>query len=657
MTVDDNALPRQPEVAEMRNPSAEDPQEQMAKERGITYVKLDGEIGILGNGAGLVMSTLDVVAQAGGRPANFLDVGGGAKAEEIVAALEVLLSDPKVKAVLFNIFGGITRCDEVANGILQALDQIDVQVPIVVRLDGTNDEEGRRILAEADAPQLHPAKTMLEAAEMVVETGEGRSRGVVAILVDQDTKLAISGLTGRQGQFHGKRNKEYGTDLVAGVTPGKEGEQVEGVPVFNTMHKAVAETGANTAMVFVPPPFAADAIYEAADAGIGTIICITEGIPAHDMLRVYNYLKGTDSRLIGPNCPGVLSPGKANVGIIPADFFSPGGVGLVSRSGTLTYQIGYELAQLGVGNSTIVGIGGDPIIGSSFIDVIALFEQDPETELIVMVGEIGGDEEERTAEYIGEHVIEAGGRLHRGLPGAARQAHGPRRRDHLRLVRAPRRRRPRRWRRRASRSGATRPRLRSWRRRRSGRRLSRRSRRSRRRLSSSRVFSRPDLLRSRAFRAPTYARRGVARGRRSRAARGPRRARWPMAPGRATRRCASGSPSATASSRSACSSPTGRSRPGCCCSTPWSSRATRWSSRRRRTTARCSGCSARGAELTAVPLEDDGIDVAELERAAGRRPAAEADPHDPELPQPGRVHAVAREARAAGRSLPRSTTS
>jgi succinyl-CoA synthetase beta subunit len=169
VTVDDNALGRQPEVAEMRNPSAEDPQEQMAKERGVTYVKLGGDIGILGNGAGLVMSTLDVVAQAGGRPANFLDVGGGAKAEEIVQALEVLLSDDQVRAVLFNIFGGITRCDEVANGILQALDQIEVNVPIVVRLDGTNDEEGRRILAEADAPQLHPARTMLEAAGMVVE--------------------------------------------------------------------------------------------------------------------------------------------------------------------------------------------------------------------------------------------------------------------------------------------------------------------------------------------------------------------------------------------------------------------------------------------------------------------------------------------------------
>jgi succinyl-CoA synthetase alpha subunit len=226
----------------------------------------------------------------------------------------------------------------------------------------------------------------------------------VAILVDRDTKLVVQGLTGREGSFHGLRNREYGTDLVAGVTPGKGGQDVEGVPIFDTMHEAAAETGANTGMVFVPPPFAADAIFEAADAGIGTIICITEGIPAHDMLRVYNYLQGTGSRLIGPNCPGVLSPGKANVGIIPAHFFSEGGIGLVSRSGTLTYQIGNELAQLGFGNSTIVGIGGDPIIGSSFIDVIDLFQEDDQTELIVMCGEIGGNEEEKTAEHIAEHI-------------------------------------------------------------------------------------------------------------------------------------------------------------------------------------------------------------------------------------------------------------
>ena len=226
----------------------------------------------------------------------------------------------------------------------------------------------------------------------------------MSILVGPETKLVVSGLTGREGTFHAMNNRRYGTDVVAGVTPGKGGQDVEGVPVFDTVHEAVREAGANTSMVFVPARFAADAVLEAADAGVELVVCITEGIPAHDMLRVYTHLRRGTTRLIGPNCPGVLSPGKANVGIIPAAFFSEGNVGVVSRSGTLTYQIGNELAQRGFGNSTIVGIGGDPVVGSSFIDVIALFEQDPETELIVMCGEIGGDEEERTADYVAEHV-------------------------------------------------------------------------------------------------------------------------------------------------------------------------------------------------------------------------------------------------------------
>jgi succinyl-CoA synthetase alpha subunit len=226
----------------------------------------------------------------------------------------------------------------------------------------------------------------------------------VSILVDKETKLVVAGLTGREGSFHGLNNRSYGTDLVAGVTPGKGGQDVEGVPIFDTMHAAVDEAGANTAMIFVPPRFAADSILEAADAGIGLVICITEGIPVHDMLRVYTHLRRGSTRLVGPNCPGILSPGKANVGIIPAHFFSEGNVGLVSRSGTLTYQIGNELAQRGFGNSSIVGIGGDPIAGSSFIEIITLFEADPETELIVMCGEIGGEEEERTAEYVRENV-------------------------------------------------------------------------------------------------------------------------------------------------------------------------------------------------------------------------------------------------------------
>jgi succinyl-CoA synthetase alpha subunit len=226
----------------------------------------------------------------------------------------------------------------------------------------------------------------------------------VAVIVTNETRLAVQGLTGSEGSFHGVRNRDYGTNVVAGVTPGKGGQDVQGIPVFDTVADAVAETDANTAMVFVPARFAADAIYEDVDAGIATVICIAEGLPAHEMLRVYNYIKPRGVTLLGPNCPGALSPGKANVGIIPAEVFREGRIGLVSRSGTLTYQIGHELAQLGLGNSTIVGIGGDPVVGSSFIDILARFEADEETEVVVMVGEIGGDEEEKAARFIGSEM-------------------------------------------------------------------------------------------------------------------------------------------------------------------------------------------------------------------------------------------------------------
>ena len=226
----------------------------------------------------------------------------------------------------------------------------------------------------------------------------------MAVIVDRDTRLVVQGLTGSEGRFHGLRNRNYGTQVVAGVTPGKGGQDVEGIPIFNTVVDAVEQASANTTLIFVPARFAADAVYEAVDAGIRTVICITEHIPAHEMLRVYTYIRGKGVTMIGPNCPGVLSPGKANVGIIPAEIFSEGSIGLVSRSGTLTYQIGHELTQLGLGNSTIVGIGGDPVVGASFIDILERFEADPETELIVLVGEIGGDEEEKAARFIEDRV-------------------------------------------------------------------------------------------------------------------------------------------------------------------------------------------------------------------------------------------------------------
>jgi succinyl-CoA synthetase alpha subunit len=228
----------------------------------------------------------------------------------------------------------------------------------------------------------------------------------MSVLVDENTRLAVAGITGREGTFHTLNNRRSGTNVVGGVTPGKGGQDVEGIPVFDSWAQAAQETQPNTAMIFVPPRFAADSILEAAAAGVELVIAITEGIPAHDELRVYNTLRRDHpgARLIGPNCPGILSPGKANVGIIPASFFSQGNVGVVSRSGTLTYQIGNEVAQAGFGCSSIVGIGGDPVPGSSFVDVIELFEADPETELIVLSGEIGGSAEEQAAEYIAANV-------------------------------------------------------------------------------------------------------------------------------------------------------------------------------------------------------------------------------------------------------------
>jgi succinyl-CoA synthetase alpha subunit len=228
----------------------------------------------------------------------------------------------------------------------------------------------------------------------------------VSILIDNETRLLVQGLTGREGTFHAGRNRDYGTSVVAGVTPGKGGTDVDDVPVFDTVAEAVAETKANTSIVFVPARFAADAVLESYDSGINVIVAITEGIPAMDMARAVPYIRAgdRDTTLIGPNCPGLISPGKANVGIIPGEICEPGPVGLVSRSGTLTYQIIHELTQRGIGQSTCVGIGGDPIPGSDFIDILGKFEADGDTELVVLVGEIGGDAEEQAAAWVKDNM-------------------------------------------------------------------------------------------------------------------------------------------------------------------------------------------------------------------------------------------------------------
>ncbi len=224
------------------------------------------------------------------------------------------------------------------------------------------------------------------------------------MFVGKDTRLVVQGITGRDGRFHALQMKEYGTNVVAGVTPGKGGEDVDGIPVFNSVADAVGETGANTSVIYVPSFAAPDAIYEACDAGCGLIVCITEGIPALEMVKVMSYLRSRDTRLVGPNCPGVITPGEAKVGIMPGHIHKPGAVGVVSRSGTLTYEVVYQLTTRDVGQSTCMGIGGDPIIGTNFIDALGAFEADPGTSAIVLIGEIGGTDEEEAAKFIEEKV-------------------------------------------------------------------------------------------------------------------------------------------------------------------------------------------------------------------------------------------------------------
>src|SRR6202046_4511684 len=226
----------------------------------------------------------------------------------------------------------------------------------------------------------------------------------MSVLIDKNTRVVVQGITGREGSFHAQQMLDYDTKVVAGVTPGKGGTQHLGVPVFNTVAEAVAKTGANASIIFVPPPFAADAILEAVDANLPLVICITEGVPVLDMVRVAAAMKDSNTRLIGPNCPGVISPGKCKIGIMPASIHKPGNVGVVSRSGTLTYEAVGQLTKLGIGQSTCIGIGGDPIIGTSFLDAIQLFNADVDTHAIVMIGEIGGSAEETAAEYIKAHV-------------------------------------------------------------------------------------------------------------------------------------------------------------------------------------------------------------------------------------------------------------
>ena len=341
----------------------------------MTYVKLDGDVGILGNGAGLVMSTLDVVALAGGRPANFLDAGGGSKADDVVTALEVLLSDDKVKALLVNIFGGITRCDEVAEGLLTALDRLGATLPIVVRLDGTNEEEGRR-----DHPRARPAERGCRGDDAVGRQARRRAceGGGVSILVDGSNPAGGPGDHGPRGGVprHPQQGVRHATSSPASrrARPARTSRASRCSTRCGTPSRPPTPTRRWSSCRRGSRPTRSTRRSRAASR---LIVCITEGIPAHDMMRVYTHLRRGDQTLIGPNCPGIITPGVASVGIMPTQVFTPGRVGLLSRSGTLTTRSRKELAMFGIGQSTVVGIGGDPVIGSSFIDILAALRGRP----------------------------------------------------------------------------------------------------------------------------------------------------------------------------------------------------------------------------------------------------------------------------------------
>ena len=392
----------------MRDVTEEEPAEIEADVHGLSFIKLDGNIGCMVNGAGLAMATMDIIKYVGGQPANFLDVGGGANKDQVAAAFKIITADPRVSGILVNIFGGIMRCDTVAEGIVAAVKEVGLEVPLVVRLEGTNVDLGRQILAESGLDVVS-AGDMKDGARKILALAEA---GRMSVLVDADTKVLVQGM-GKTGTFHTDKAIAYGTRMVGAVHPSRAGSSasfsgdsdLSGVsgrdetyhldlPIYRTVVEAVAETGATVSVIYVPPTYAADAIMEAGDAGLELVICITEGIPVSDMIVVKRFLMDRATRLVGPNCPGVITPRECKIGIMPGYIHTPGRVGVVSRSGTLTYEAVHQLTQSGLGQTTAIGIGGDPVHGTDFVDCLELFNSDPATDGVILIGEIGGSAEE-----------------------------------------------------------------------------------------------------------------------------------------------------------------------------------------------------------------------------------------------------------------------
>lgn len=422
--IDDNYADLAPEMEAFYQHEHATPEENEARDAGLSFVKLPGWVGLMVNGAGLAMATMDLLNFSKLPASNFLDLGGAADQKRMETALELLFGDSQVKAIFINLFGGILSCEKVALAMQGALKGEAPKKPIVVRMSGKDSESGLKILQDLNVDNLHIASDMRGAIEILdtlkpadvpvvdfpepMESPTGTLPApcgystTASFGIDKDTPILVQGITGREGQLHTCLMQEYGANVVAGVTPFKGGQEVLGVPVYNSIAEAKRSHKIGASIIFVPPRMAADALMEAAFNEIPWAVCITEGIVQHDMLSTFEQIKNSPTRVVGPNTPGLIVPGQTKIGILPTTPFMPGSVAVLSRSGTLTYEVADRLTSAGIGQSLCVGIGGDPFIGVNFVDIFEMIRNHDETKAVVVLGEIGGQAEENLAEYVME---------------------------------------------------------------------------------------------------------------------------------------------------------------------------------------------------------------------------------------------------------------
>ncbi|WP_207263607.1 succinate--CoA ligase subunit alpha [Desulfovibrio sp. Huiquan2017] len=420
--MDDNFVDLHPEAEIYHQREHAAPEENRARDAGLSFVRLPGWVGLMVNGAGLAMATMDLLNFSGLPASNFLDLGGAADQKRMEIALELLFGDDRVEIVFINLFGGILSCEKVALAMKGALRGQSPKKPVVVRMSGKDAMAGLKILRELDVDDLHLAEDM-QAAIAILDTLRPAGatpvdypsppdiplgprpasvgwKSAAAFTIGADTPILVQGITGREGRLHTQLMQEYGANVVAGVTPFKGGGEMLGVPVYDSIAQAARAHNIGASIIFVPPRMAADAVAEAASNAIPWVVCITEGITQHEMLAAFQQAKGSPSRIVGPNTPGIIVPGQTKIGIMPTMPFMPGPVAVLSRSGTLTYEVADRLTRAGIGQSLCVGIGGDPFIGVNFVDMFEMIRNHDETKAVIVLGEIGGQAEENLAEYV-----------------------------------------------------------------------------------------------------------------------------------------------------------------------------------------------------------------------------------------------------------------